>query len=139
MVCIVINYDNWTFLFEEGNQTVNVNFERNVLTRIFCNTLRELEKIDLENVWFQQNRVMGHIARTSMKVLRKMFSGRLISTRGDISWCACYSDLIPCVFFLWAYMKSEVYKRHTKILKALIKEIHTEIRRILQEMLKKVM
>jgi len=129
------------YFFEEGNQTVTVNSERNVSMHpeFFATLLRELEKIDLENVWFQQNRVMGHIARTSMKVLRKMFSGCFISTRGDISWCACYSDLVPCDFFLWAYMKSEVYKRHTKILKALIKEIHTEIRRIPQEMLKKVM
>ena len=38
-----------------------------------------------------------------------MFSGHLISLRGDIGWPARSPDLNPCNFFFWGYLKSKVY------------------------------
>jgi hypothetical protein len=68
-----------------------------------------------------------------------MFPGRLISLRGDNPWPARSPDLTPCDFFLWGYLKAEVYKHRPRNLQTLNEAIRTEIRCIPQEMLERVM
>jgi hypothetical protein len=51
-----------------------------------------------------------HTARASTEVLRENFPGRLISLCGDISWLARSPDPSSCDFFLWGYLKAEVFK-----------------------------
>ena len=74
-----------------------------------------------------------------MDVLRKMFSSRLISLRGDVKWPARSPDLSPCDFFLWGYLKERVYRKWPKTLSEFKNAIDQEIKLIPQEMTKKVM
>jgi hypothetical protein len=88
---------------------------------------------------FRQDWATAHTARASMQVSREMFPGRLISLRGDIPWPARSPDLTPWDFFLWGYLKAEVYKHRPRNLQTLKEAIRTEICLIPQEMLERVM
>lgn len=46
--------------------------------------LPQLEKMDLANVWFQQNGATAHMARPSIIFLREHFPERLISFESQI-------------------------------------------------------
>ena len=52
-----------------------------------------------DNVWFQQDGATAHTSRRSLSLLREMFSGHIISLRGDIGWPPRSPDLTPCDFF----------------------------------------
>ena len=66
--------------------------------------------------------------------LREMFPGHLISLRGDIGWPARLSDLNPCDFFLWGYLKSEVYINRPRSIEQLKDAFRQEITAIPHEM-----
>jgi hypothetical protein len=74
---------------------------------------------DSEDFWFQQDGATAHTARRSLGILREMFPSRLFSLRGDICCPARSPDLTPCYFYLWGYLKDEVYKHRPQTLKAL--------------------
>jgi len=87
-----------------------------------------LEEFDeSEDFWFQQDGVTAHTARL------------LISLRGDIGWPARSPDLTPCDFFLWGYLKAEVYKYRPQTLKALKDAIREEVAAIPPELTNIVM
>ena len=44
--------------------------------------------INLKAVWLQQDGATAHTARTSMSVVREMFSGHMISRGEDVAWPA---------------------------------------------------
>jgi hypothetical protein len=69
-----------------------------------------LNELGNASLWFQQDGATAHTVRASMEVLREIFPGRFISLRGDILWPACSPNLSPCDFFLWRYLKAEVFK-----------------------------
>jgi len=94
---------------------------------------------DAEDFWFQQDGATAHTAHRSLEILREMFPRRLISLRGDIGWTARSPDLIPCDFFLWGYLKAEVYKHRPQTLKALKDAIREEGAAIPPEMTNIVM
>ncbi|GFW21401.1 uncharacterized protein TNCV_1532261 [Trichonephila clavipes] len=50
-----------------------------------------------------------------------------ISLRGDVNWPACSPDLSPPDYFLWAYLKSLVYKNRSKTLEDCMNPIRAEI------------
>ena len=81
----------------------------------------------------------AHTARRSLGILREMFPSRLVSLRGDIGWPARSPDLTPCDFFLWGYLKAEVYKHRPQTLKALKDAIREEVAAIPPEMTNTVM
>lgn len=57
----------------------------------------------------------GATAQISMDILKEIFLGELKSLRGDIAWPAHSPDLTPCDYFLWGYLKAELFKRRTRI------------------------
>jgi len=126
------------YFFDEDNCVVTVNSERYVamIQEFFAPALEEL---NAGLVWFQQDGATAHTARKSMAVLREMFPGRLISLRGDISWPARSPDLTPCDYFLWGYLKAEVFKHRPRTLQALKDAIRLEVGRIPHDMLDRVM
>ena len=63
-----------------------------------------------------------------------MFTGHLISLRGDIGWPARSPDLHPCDFFLWGYLKSKVYSNRPQSIEQLKDAIRQEIIAIPNEM-----
>jgi len=101
--------------------------------------LRLEEFDDSEDFWFQQDGATAHTTRRSLGILREIFPSRLISLGGDIGWPARSQELIPCDFFLWGYLKAEVYKNRSQTLKALKEVIREEVDAITPEMTNIVM
>lgn len=125
------------YFFEENGVTVTVNAQRySHMINTFLSP--RLNAMQIDQVWFQQDGATAHTARLSLQVLRQMFPGRLISSRGDVPWPARSPDIAPCDFFLWGYLKAEVYKHRPRTLPALRNAIQEEIDLIPQEMLVRV-
>jgi hypothetical protein len=99
----------------------------------------KLDDVDTEHVWFQQDRATAHTAQHSLRVLREMFPGRLISLRGNVKWPARSPDLSPCDFFLWGYLKEKVFKHRPRSLEDLKERIRQEINAIPPEITQRVM
>jgi len=132
------NRDRWSLLFYEDDRAVTVNSERYVaMIQVFF--APALEELNAGLVWFQQDGATAHTALKSMAVLREMFPGRLISLRGHISWPARSPDLTPCDYFLWGYLKAEVFKHRPRTLQELKDAIRLEVARIPHDMLDRVM
>ena len=107
--CAISHVGVWgPYFFEEEDKTVTVTSDRyvNMLQNFLKPKIKDLEH---HNVWFQQDGATAHTAGSSMKILKEMIPGRLISLRGDIAWSACSPDLAPCDYFLWGYLKDKVY------------------------------
>jgi [histone H3]-lysine36 N-dimethyltransferase SETMAR len=121
------------YFFEEEGQTATVTSARyvNMLQNFLGPTIAELGRTD---IWYQQDGATAHTSKRSMEVLREMFPQRLISMRGDVCWPARSPDLAPCDFFLWGYLKAEVYKHRPKSLDELKAAIRQEIEAIPAEM-----
>ncbi|GFT98179.1 DUF4817 domain-containing protein [Trichonephila clavipes] len=51
-------------------------------------------------VWFQQDGATAHTSWRSLGILRDLFSGRLLSLRGDIAWLPRSPDLSSCDFLV---------------------------------------
>ena len=97
------------YFFEERCATVTVTSDQYVeMLETYLHP--RLDDMDTEDVWFQQDGATAHTARRSLRVLKEMFPGRLISLRGDEEWPARSPDLSPCDFFLWGYLKEKVFK-----------------------------
>ena len=71
--------------------------------------MSQLEDLNMQNLWFQQDGATPHTARETMAILRAAFPGRLISRFGDVPWPPRSPDLTPPDFFLWGYLKGKVY------------------------------
>ena len=63
----------------------------------------------------------------------------LISLRGDIGWPARSSDLTPCDFFLWGFIKAKVYARRLGTIEQLKEAIRQEVAAIPPAMTRKAM
>ena len=95
-------------------------FENEVGSTVTVNGLRyremindflwsELDGIDLDNVYFQQDGATCHTSNETIALLREKFPDRVISRRGDHNWPPRSCDLTPCDFFLWGHVKDKVY------------------------------
>lgn len=117
------------FFFEDGQGnalTVNGERYRAMLTRFF---VPQLGGIDVDNKWFQQDGATCHTARETLTILHESFPNRVISRFGDQNWPPRSCDLTPLDFWLWGYLKSQVYANKPATTEAL----KTEIRRCINE------
>jgi hypothetical protein len=114
------------YFFEEEGRTVTVTCQRYVkMLRDFLQP--RINDLGNTPLWFQQDGATAHTANESRAVLRGMFPGRLISQRGDIAWPARSPDLSPCDYFLWGYLKAEVFKHRPRTIEELKDAIRSEI------------
>ena len=98
------------YFFEEEGATVTVTSERYVeMLRNFLHPQLQSLRVNMEEMWFQQDGATAHTARASMTVVRQMFPQHVVSRFGDVPWPPCSPDLSACDFFLWGYLKSKVY------------------------------
>jgi len=100
--------------------------------------LRSL-RVNMEEMWFQQDVDTAHTARASMTVVRQMFPQHAVSRFGDVPWPPRSPDLSACDFFLWGYLKSKVYVRKPRTVDVLKVSIREEIATVPQEMSVNVM
>jgi len=100
--------------------------------------LRSL-RVNMEEMWFQQDWATTHTARASMTVVRQMFPQHVVSRFGDVPWPPRSPDLSARDFFPWGYLKSKVYVRKPRTVDDLKVSIREEIATVPQEMLVNVM
>ena len=73
----------------------------------FC-TAKDLDPFAMH---FQQDGARAHITMPVQNFLRGTFGTRTIGENLGEHWPARSPDLTPCDFFLWGWLKDEVYKR----------------------------
>jgi hypothetical protein len=119
----------WPYLFEEGGVTVTVNSNR------YCDMLENFlrpkiaeygEEHNLEDFWFQQDGATAHTARRPCAILKEMFPGRVVYLHEAVPWPLRSPDLSPCYFFLWGYLKAEVFQHCPRSLDQLKEAIQEE-------------
>lgn len=126
------------FFENEAGQTVTVTAARyrDMITRFF---LPQLDDIDVANMWFQQDGATCHTARETLQLLHETFPGRVLSRFGDQNWPPRSCDLTPLDFFLWGYLKSQVYVNKPTTTRALKEEIQRCINEIQPHLCRTVM
>jgi hypothetical protein len=99
------------FLDDETDSAVTVTPDRyvHVANEFLYPKLRRRD-IDLATARFQQHGGTALPARQSKNTLRIVFEHRILSRYGDISWPGRSPDMSACNFFLWGYMKIEVFQ-----------------------------
>ena len=91
--------------------------ERNLDTREYIRIIRynviqrdfHTHNIDRDSMWWQQDGASCHTSNATMRYLRGQFPGRLMSKRGDWPWPPRSPDLTVCDFFLWGYLKHQIW------------------------------
>jgi hypothetical protein len=91
--------------------------ERNLDTREYLRIIRyhviqrdfHVHNIDRNNMWWQQDGAPAHTSNATMQYLRGQFPLRLMSKRGDWPWPPRSPDLVICDFFLWGYLKQQIW------------------------------
>ena len=127
------------YFFEEG-ATVTVTSERYVETlRNFLRPQLRILRVNMEEMWFQQDGATAHTARASMTLVRPMFPQHVVSRFGDVPRPPRSLDLSACDFFLWGYLKSKVNVRKPRTVDDLKVSIPEEIATVPQEMFVNVM
>jgi len=128
------------YFFEEEGATVTVTSEHYAeMLRNFLRPQFQNLRVNMEEMWFQQDGATAHMARASMTVVQQMFPQHVVSHFVDVPWPPHSPDLSACDFFLWSYLKSKVYVRKPCTVNDLKVSIHEEIATVPQEMLVNVM
>ena len=52
---------------------------------------------------------MCHTAGATMHILFERFESMVIYRKGDVNWLPRLCDMTPVEFFLWGFLKSQVY------------------------------
>lgn len=129
------------YFFEDDDgecTTVNGDRYRTMLSSFFIPELHRL-CVRVRRTWFQQDGATCHTANETMAMLRQHFQDRLISKKGFINWPPRSPDLTAPDFFLWGYLKSQVYRNNPTTLEQLRNNIRKEIMAIDQNTLRTVM
>lgn len=124
------------FKNEEGQRvTVNGNRYRTMINEFL---LPNLEDMDMDEMWFQQDGATCHTARETIDLLKETFNDNIISRNGPVNWPPRSCDLTPLDYFLWGYVKSLVYVDKPQSIDALETNIQRVIADIRPQMLEKV-
>ncbi len=81
---------------EEKVVTVNGDRYRSMLTDYFWD---ELDQMEVEGVWFQQDGASSHTARKTINLLKKKFGESIISKNGPVNWPPRSCDITPLDYF----------------------------------------
>ena len=77
--------DRWSLLFFEEGATVTVTSGRYVeMLRNFLHLQLRSSRVNMEEMWFQQDGATAHTARASMTVVRQMFPQHVVLRFGDV-------------------------------------------------------
>ena len=100
--------------------------------------LPETQAHGLGELWFQQDGATSHTARETMDLLRNHFGEHLISRSATVNWPPRSYDITPLDFFLWGYVKSEVFRTTLATIDALEANITRVTRELPVTMLEQV-
>ncbi|XP_015124325.1 uncharacterized protein LOC107046257 [Diachasma alloeum] len=88
--------------------------------------------------WFQQDGAPPHSARQVSAYLNLQFPGRSLGCFGSLRWPARSPDLTPLDFFLWGYLKEQVYKTEPETAEDLVARLHAAVTNVDPEKLRLV-
>ena len=80
--------------------------------------------------WFQQDGATAHTSLRAREWLTNQFGNKIISHHMESPWSARSPDLSPLDYFLWGYVKENVFKRQPadiEILKEIVQEVVSSI------------
>ena len=116
------------FFFEGGHSvTVTSSRYRCMLEDFLLPELRR-KRISRRKAWLQQDGATPHTALSVLNFLQSKFPGKVISKGGDFRWPPRSPDLSPLDFFLWGYLKTEVYRTPPRSLRELKRRIIAALR-----------
>lgn len=120
------------FWFEnEAGETVTVTKERYIVVlNKFWRTLGARRGVNRGVQWFQQDGATPHTANITMEWLDHRFPNRLISRRREPEWSPHSPDLNPPDFYLWGFLKDNVYGNNPQSIAELKMAINQTIRAI---------
>ncbi|KAL7292825.1 hypothetical protein TKK_0013650 [Trichogramma kaykai] len=121
--------------FINGNLNAQ-NYEQ-MLRNDICPAIKAVKGPNYDRTWFQQDGAAAHYGRNVRNFLDGEFFDRWIGRRGTIEWPARSPDLTPLDFFLWGYLKGQVYKTKPGNLEELRRRITEETEAIPREMIRK--
>ena len=90
----------------------------------------ELEDIDVDDVYLQEDGATCHTSCKTIGLLREKFPGRVISRNGDYNWPPRSCDSTPLDFFLWGHVKDKVYADTPQSIQELKEKIRAIIDKI---------
>ena len=67
--------------------------------------------IDKAISWWIQDGATPHTSNASLRYLRGQFPRKVVNNRGDVEWPPRSPDLTVCDFFLWGYMKQQIWEQ----------------------------
>lgn len=89
--------------------TVTANSYIRCLQALLIPYLDTLPLSNFRDIYFQQDGAPAHFANTVRAMLDRILPNKWIGRRGPIEWPPRSPDLTPLDFFLWGYLKSQVY------------------------------
>jgi hypothetical protein len=111
-----------------GRIVAPISFDGTVNTaeyqRIFMEFIEQLDDIELNQGYFQQDGATCHTSNASMALIQSFFDDRIISKN---LWPPRSPDLTSPDFFLWGYLKERVYATRPRTLGDLKDNITNEI------------
>lgn len=123
------------FWFEDDDgrsQTVNKDRYIAVLNKYWA-SLGRRRGVVRASQWFQQDGATPHTANETIAWLRQRFEERLISRRCDVEWAPHSPDLNLPDFYLWGFLKDNVYQGNPQTIEELKTAITAKIRAIPKE------
>lgn len=123
------------YWFEDAHERAEtVNTQRYLaVMRKFWAALGRRRGVIRAQQWFQQDGAPPHTSNDSLAYLRGKFPDRLISRRCDPEWAPHSPDLNPPDFYLWGFLKDNVYRNNPQTITELKRAITTTIRGISQQ------
>ena len=117
---------------DEHAMTVSTERYLQILRKLWTDLGQRRSVVRAEQ-WFQQDGTTPHTSNDSLNRLRQLFHDRLISRRCDPEWVPHSPDLNPPDFYLWGYLKDNVYTNNPQTIPDLKAAIAAKIRAIPKE------
>lgn len=93
----------------------------------------------VHDCWLQQDGAPAHNSRDVRQYLSERFPRKVIGTYSETPWPARSPDLTPLDFFLWGYIKNEVYRECFENEEHLLRSVQAAFNKITPEMLSRVL
>ena len=108
-----------------------VNSQRYIeVLQKFWRILGRRRGFERDGQWFQQDGATPNAPNETLQWLRQHSGNRFISRRCEIEWAPHSPDLNPPDFYLWDYLKDNVYENNPQKIPELKRAITGRIRRI---------
>lgn len=115
------------------------------LEEVLIGALEDIPIDARQNLFFQQDGAPAHNSGVAREFLNTHFPDKWIGTAGPVEWPARSPDLSPLDFYLWGYLKDELYKTRYATVEEMMEKIedilngihHNSLRKATQGLIKR--